>query len=131
MNHAEKIAENASRLPGDLGEACLKIVDHILSTKQPLQEITLRRLAEVSGLESREKLLAVVAILTSRFRVLSWHFVYFNEEGNPHYLNDEESAHFVSTGEFIDTDRGLVHDAAANVFPYLSADRSYLLSEAV
>lgn len=129
MNRAEQIAENASRLPGDLGDACLKVVNHILSTKQPLNEITLRRLAEIAEIESRETLLSVAAILTSRFRVLSWHFVYFDDEGNPHYLTDEEAAHFVRTGDFIDPDRGLVQDAASKVFPYLSADKPYLLSE--
>lgn len=129
MKRADLIAEHASRLPSDLAKPCLRIVQYILESDQSLDEITLRKLAEIAKLESREALMAVAGFLTARFRVLSWNFVYFSEDGQPHYLSAEEAAEFVQTGTYIDPDHGPVEDAGHHVFPYFSADKKYLLAE--
>ena len=112
-----------------MAAACLKIVTHIIGSERSLDEITLKRLAEIAEVDSKEQILAVASVLATRFRVLHWRFVYFGPSGDPQYLSEDESQQFLNTGVYIDPDDGPVGDADKHIYPYFSADRQYLLAE--
>lgn len=115
-----------------LHNACAHVIDFIAeASPTAVEEITLSTLSKASGYPpSSETFQKTLAVLSSRYSVLEWHFVYFLESGEPYYLESHEIADFMIDGTFVDPDKGeVIEDSQRNIFPFFSADRDYLLSE--
>lgn len=135
MLRRELLKEKIQEIWGEqnVALACSRILDYISeSPKENSQRLTFSDFSKVTGIPAKdETLLTAISLLSGRYSVLHWHFVYFDGQHQSHDLDVEATTSFISDGILIDPDTGeQVPDAAEHVYPYFSAEKDYLLQDA-
>lgn len=113
-------------------QICCAILDYVVSKPQETSVmLTYGDFGKLTGSTyDQEELQRAIAILVSRFRALDMRLVFFDEDDEPHYLDEEEQSDFIETGELAHPDSGdLVPDAKERIFPYYLAAPQALLEE--
>ena len=112
--------------------SCMKILKFIAQNEpQKSAMLTYQDVAQIVG-DPRfsDETERALTLLTSRFRVLALHFVFIDDEGERHYLDDDEASAFVQEGTYADPESGReIADPAAHLFPYYQARADELLQE--
>jgi hypothetical protein len=115
---------------GRVTTVCTRILEHVSNSPADVStRISYSELADVAGVSVDDALLPqAIAILSSRFEVLEWHFIYFNDHGEPHDLTTAETQALVTKGAFADPETGEEIETPENkIYPYFVANREYLL----
>lgn len=125
-----KIAE---RWGGDpIAKICKQILEFVASHPNQSQVmLNYSDLLKITGKRyTSEALQRALSILISRFSALQLGIVFFDEAGDPHYLDDEAKIEFVENGLLAHPETGqLIDDASDKAYPYYLANPADLLEE--
>lgn len=117
---------------GKTVEFCVTILDFIdARPRKDSSHLTFNVLAKIVGQSSvNQELLAAVTILSAHFTALNLRFLFIDEDGAEHYLDDDEAKDWIQGDVVAHPESGkLIQEAEKYLFPYYEGNKSFLEQE--